>query len=101
MEHKYKQEHGCLILKMPAELDHHAAEHLKEEADELILRYPVRSLVFDFSDTGFMDSSGIGVIIGRCKNVRYSGGYVKAVHLNQRIQRVFQLSGLRKIIEVE
>lgn len=101
MEHKYEQEYGCLVLKMPQELDHYQAEFLKEEADTLIMRYPVRSLVFDFSDTRFMDSSGIGVIIGRCKNVRFSGGYVKAVHLSEQIQRVFRLSGLRKIIEVD
>ncbi len=101
MEHRYEKEYGCLILRMPKELDHHQAEILKEEADELIQKYPVRSLVFDFMDTQFMDSSGIGVIIGRCKNVRFSGGYVRAVHLNGQIQRIFQLSGLRKIIEVE
>ena len=101
MEHRYEREYGCLILRMPRELDHHQAEILKEEADELIKNYPVRSLVFDFTDTQFMDSSGIGVIIGRCKNVRFSGGYVRAVHLNGQIQRIFQLSGLRKIIEVE
>ena len=101
MEHRYEREYGCLILRMPRELDHHQAEILKEEAYELIQNYPVRSLVFDFTDTQFMDSSGIGVIIGRCKNVRFSGGYVRAVHLNGQIQRIFQLSGLRKIIEVE
>ena len=67
----------------------------------IILKYPVRSLVFDFADTRFMDSSGIGVLIGRCKNVRFSGGYVKAIHLNGQIQRIFKLSGLKKIIEVE
>lgn len=101
MEHKYEKEYGCLILRMPKELDHHEAEFLKEEADQLILKYPVRSLVFDFADTRFMDSSGIGVIIGRCKNVRFSGGFVKAVHLNEQIQRIFKLSGLMKIIEVD
>lgn len=101
MEHNYEKEYGCLVLKMPAELDHHQAEFLKEEADQLLLKYPVRSLIFDFADTCFMDSSGIGVIIGRCKNVRFSGGYVKAVHLNEQINRIFQLSGLKKIIEVE
>ncbi len=101
MEHRFEKEYGCLILKMPRELDHHQAEVLKEEADSLILQYPVRSLVFDFTDTCFMDSSGIGVVIGRCKNVRFSGGYVKASPLNQQIQRIFKLSGLQKIIEVE
>ncbi|MCI9137418.1 MAG: anti-sigma factor antagonist [Lachnospiraceae bacterium] len=101
MDYRFEKEYGCLFLKMPEELDHHQAEILKEEADTLILEYPVRSLVFDFSDTKFMDSSGIGVIIGRCKNVRFSGGYVKAVHLNEQIQRIIKLSGLGKIMEVE
>ena len=101
MEHRFEREYGCLIVKMPKELDHHQAEVLKEEADSLILKYPVRSLGFDFADTCFMDSSGIGVVIGRCKNVRFSGGYVKAVHLNQQIRRIFRLSGLQKIMEVE
>lgn len=101
MEHRFEKEYGCLIVKMPEELDHHQAEILKEEADGLILKYPVRSLVFDFADTRFMDSSGIGVVIGRCKNVRFSGGYVKAVNLNGQIRRIFKLSGLQKIIEVE
>ncbi len=101
MEHKYEKDYGCLVLKMPQELDHHQAEVLKEEADGLIMKYPVRSLVFDFVDTRFMDSSGIGVIIGRCKNVRFSGGYVKAVHLSEQIQRIFKLSGLMKIIEID
>ncbi len=101
MEHRFEKEYGCLVIRMPRELDHHQAEVLKEEADGLILKYPVRSLVFDFTDTCFMDSSGIGVVIGRCKNVRFSGGYVKAVHLNRQIQRIFRLSGLQKIMEVE
>ena len=48
-----------------------------------------------------MDSSGIGMIIGRCKNVRFSGGYVKAVNLCGQLERIFRLSGLKKIIEVE
>ena len=45
MEHNYEKEYGCLILKMPAELDHHQAEFLKEEADELLMKYPVRSIL--------------------------------------------------------
>lgn len=101
MEHEFKKECGCLILKMPVELDHHQAELFKEEADGLMVKYPVRSLVFDFEDTQFMDSSGIGMIMGRCKNVRFSGGFVRAVHLGGQIRRIFKVSGLEKIIEVE
>ena len=101
MEHRFEKEYGCLIVRMPEELDHHQAEILKEEADGLILKYPVRSLVFDFADTRFMDSSGIGVVIGRCKNVRFSGGYVRAVNLNGQIRRILKLSGWQKRIDGE
>ena len=60
----------------------------------------VRTLVFDFSQTEFMDSSGIGVLIGRCRNLGYSGGSVQAVHVNDRVQKIFMVSGLNKLIPI-
>ena len=66
MECHYELKAGCLTISMPKELDHHSAEQLRMEADLLIDSYRVRSLVFDFAGTEFMDSSGIGVLIGRC-----------------------------------
>ena len=63
MEEKYQLKEGCLTIQMPKELDHHEAGRLKMEADFLIGAYHVRRLVFDFRETEFMDSSGIGVII--------------------------------------
>lgn len=47
-----------------------------------------------------MDSSGIGVIIGRCRNLGYSGGDVSACNLNDRVEKIFSASGLKKIIHV-
>ena len=69
--------------------------------NSLIDTYHVRHLVFDFTETEFMDSSGIGVIIGRCKNLGYSGGDVSACHLNERVDKIFTVSGLKKIIQVK
>ena len=69
MESQYEFKDGSLIIGMPRELDHHQASQLRMEADLLIEAYHVKKLVFDFSNTEFMDSSGIGVIIGRCKNM--------------------------------
>jgi stage II sporulation protein AA (anti-sigma F factor antagonist) len=100
MEEKYQLKEGCLTIQMPKELDHHEAGRLKMEADFLIGAYHVRRLVFDFRETEFMDSSGIGVIIGRCKNMNYGGGSVEAEHLNARIEKIFLVSGLNKIIKV-
>ena len=100
MECKYQLKDGCMRISMPKEVDHHCAEHLRKEADLLIGAYHIRRLVFDFSGTEFMDSSGIGVLIGRCKNMGYSGGEVLAEHLSERIQKIFVVSGLHKMIQV-
>ena len=66
MKSQYIMEKGCLVVYVPRELDHHQANRIRTETDLLIDTYHVRHLVFDFTETEFMDSSGIGVIIGRC-----------------------------------
>ena len=89
MKSQYIMEKGCLVVYVPRELDHPQATRIR------------RHLVFDFTETEFMDSSGIGVIIGRCKNLGYSGGDVSACHLNERVDKIFTVSGLKKIIQVK
>lgn len=100
MECNYELKDGCLTIYVPKELDHHCATQLRMETDLLIEAYHVRRLVFDFTNTEFMDSSGIGVLIGRCKTMNYSGGEVSAENLNDRIQKIFVVSGLHKIIKI-
>lgn len=91
---------GQLTVNMPKEIDHHCAEELRRDIDRMIEISHIRTLVFDFSRTEFMDSSGIGVVIGRCRNLGYSGGSVQAVHLNDRMQKIFMVSGLSKLIPI-
>ena len=86
---------------MPKEVDHHNAEQLKKEADLLIGAYHIQKLIFDFAGTEFMDSSGIGVILGRYKNMKLSGGHVYAVHLNERMKKIFAMSGMEHLIGEE
>ena len=101
MQYEFEVKNGCLTIWMLKELDHHQANQLRAEADLLIATYHIRHLVFDFSETEFMDSSGIGVIIGRCRNLGFSGGDVTARNLNDRVKKIFSASGLKKIIKVE
>ncbi|MCI5919741.1 MAG: anti-sigma factor antagonist [Roseburia sp.] len=101
MECKYELKGGNLTIRMPKELDHHCASQIQVEADLLLQSYLVKRLVFDFSETEFMDSSGIGVIIGRYQNLRYAGGEVVASHLNARMSKIFVISGLHKIVKIE
>lgn len=89
-----------LIVYVPRELDHHFAEQITETLDQELEKGIVRQLVFDFSATTFMDSSGIGMIMGRKRLLSCCGGTVSAIHVNDRIWRIMQLSGIYKHIEI-
>ena len=96
----YRIEENCLTIFLPGEVDHCSAEKIRKEADELIRKKHIRFCIFDFTDTKFMDSSGIGVIMGRYKTLRLLGGEVWAVHANDRIKKILNMSGAAKIIRV-
>lgn len=100
MKHVFIVQDDCLRICMPEELDHHNADKIREGADVYLLSGRVKHVIFDFATTGFMDSSGIGVIVGRYKKVRCLGGKVKAVNANQRIRKMIQVSGLKNMIEI-
>ena len=84
-----------LVIRMPKELDHHTTGQIPGIADR------IQRIEFDFRDTGFMDSSGIGVIMGRYQKVRLLGGSVAVTHVSDRIWRILHLAGVTKVIEVE
>ena len=89
-----------LTIHMPKELDHHHAEEIKKEADHLLETRNIRSIIFDFEKTSFMDSSGIGIIIGRYKKISYFGGKVFVINTDTRIKTSLMICGLHKIIEI-
>ena len=71
--------HGqTLIIHLPKELDHHNCRNLKYETDLLLSENYINKVVFDFSRTEFMDSSGIGILLNRYKQMAGSGGTVKS-----------------------
>lgn len=89
-----------LMVKLPQEVDHHRASYICENADKFLLQENVCHVVFDFEDTRFMDSSGIGIIMGRYKKIACFGGKVYAIHVDRQIQRIFKISGLNKIVDI-
>lgn len=100
MQTKYEVREPDLIVWVPKELDHHQADILRGEVELLLYIHHVKNIVFDFSETEFMDSSGIGVLIGRSRNLGYRNGIVYARNLNRRVEKIFTASGLGKIIYV-
>ena len=88
-----------LIIRLNEELDHHNAVHIRERADRIIDRNNIKYIIFDFSRAGFMDSAGIGVIMGRYRKVIFIGGKTAVTNVNATVDRIFRLSGLYKIID--
>ena len=88
-----------LIVRPEGELDHHYAAKLRRAVDGAIMVGDVRKVVFDFTGVGFMDSSGIGVLIGRYRTLARRKGTLSVQNMNPLIERVFQLAGLHQIIK--
>lgn len=89
----------CLVIRLQDELDHHSANIIREKSDYMIDKRHIKNIIFDFSEASFMDSSGIGVIMGRYKRVIFTGGIVAVSNVNTTVDRIFRLSGLYKIIK--
>ncbi len=96
---KYQIEENCLTIFLPKELDHHQTEEIRREADRQIERNHVKYVIFDFGETSFMDSSGIGVMMGHRK-LSPTGGEVWAANLNERMKKILKMSGAAKIIRI-
>lgn len=88
-----------MVIHLQEELDHHNAVYIREMADGYVDKYPINTIVFDFSNVKFMDSSGIGVIMGRYKQMSYVGGSVYVYGIGSNVDRIFEMSGLYKIVK--
>lgn len=95
----YELYKNCLVIYVTQDLDHHAVLSLRERSDRLIEAGDVKHVIFDFKDVGFMDSSGIGLLMGRYKKVMFLGGRAAVTSVGSAVDRIFKISGLYKIIE--
>jgi stage II sporulation protein AA (anti-sigma F factor antagonist) len=95
---KFEVLNNTLVVLLNGELDHHSAEEVREEIDKKIESQNIKNLVFDLTNMRFMDSSGIGVVIGRYKKINKLGGKVGVANLNPHVDKIFQMAGIYKII---
>lgn len=95
---EYHIKDKCLIISVKQDLDHHNTLSIREQSDKLLDKGQIKSIVFDFSGTDFMDSSGIGVIMGRYKRLTLSGGKIFVTGINHNLDRIFRMSGLYRIV---
>lgn len=94
----YEARGQVLVIHLPKQLDHHNCRNLKYETDLLLAENYVNKVVFDFSRTEFMDSSGIGILLNRYKQMARSGGTVTIYGVNAQVGRVLAIGGIGKLM---
>lgn len=100
MNCKYVQEDKLLFLQITEEIDHHTTEEIRRKADYEITRFMPRKVIFDFNQVTFMDSAGIGMLIGRYKVAKMLGSTIEMINVKPSIKKIFEMSGVLKIIPI-
>ena len=91
----------AVVVKINDEIDHHTCEKIKGKIDLAIEFRKAKFLIFDFDGVNFIDSSGIGLIMGRYKLISKNGGRAVMVNLKPTVRKIFQMSGIFKILTEE
>lgn len=94
----YMQKGEKLFVKLPGEIDHHKVRTLALEIDTAIVEKAPQELIFDFSDVRFMDSSGIGLLIGRYRTMKCFGGCVYTSGAKGHMAKLIAMAGIEKYI---
>lgn len=91
---------NILIINVNEEVDHHSAKLIRKSADSIMDTMGIKDVIFDFRETKFMDSSGIGLVMGRKRKANIYGGEVVIANASNVIERIFVMSGIDKIIRI-
>ena len=100
MESEFIQESKLLIFRITEESDECSVQKIRRKADYEIERYMPKKVIFDFNRVTFMDSAGIGLVIGRYKIVNMIGGKVEMANLNKSVEKIFEMCGVLKLIPI-
>ncbi len=89
-----------LTVKILGEIDHHCAKGIRESIDKDIFYYRPKKTVIDLSEVDFMDSSGLGLILGRYSAIKEMGGTLAIIGASARTEKILKLSGVDKMIPI-
>ena len=87
-------ENGVLTAFLDGEIDHDAAAKIRTRVDSTAESLKPRVLCLDFKDVGFMDSSGVGLVMGRYRAMKLMGGTLRGVNVPDRLYKIFAMSGI-------
>lgn len=102
MKSTYYKEDKLLIFKITEDIDECCVQKIRRKLDNEIERYLPKRVVFDFDEVSFMDSAGIGLLIGRYKLATMVGAKVEMTNVSLSVKKIFEMSGIIRLIpEVE
>ena len=101
MESQYLKKDKQLIFKINEDIDECVAQKIRRKLDNEIERYMPRKVILDFNKVSFMDSAGIGMIIGRYKMIKMLGGELEIENATRSVRKVLEMSGITKIISLK
>ncbi len=93
-------QNNCLIMRLKGDLDMHSVPEFKDEMVTNMEQYNLKILILNLKNVKFIDSSGLGAILGRYRVLKDNGGRIIIVGLTPRIERIFELSGVLKLMPV-
>lgn len=97
MDIHFEEKDGILTAILSGELDHHSAAEIRGAVDQAVLTFHARHLIFDFQGVNFMDSAGIGVVMGRYNRMKELGGQVFLIHCSEYVDRILEMAGVYTI----
>lgn len=100
MQTEYIKQDKALVVRISEEIDQDTVDKIKRKIDDEIEKYLPKKVIFDFEDITFMDSSGIGMILGRYKLIKLIGGDMEIVNVSKTVNRIFKMSGIGRIIPI-
>lgn len=95
-----KSEGKSAVATLSGEIDHHNAKEIRQKLDKYIISVQPKELTIDFGNISFMDSSGIGLIMGRYKLIHECGGCLTVRNPQSYIRRVLKLSGIERLVRI-
>ena len=96
----YLEDKTLLVEILSRELDHHVARDVKSEIDEILMKKQIDYIIFEHPEENLMESSRIALIIGPNKKRLSQGGKIAVINMNDRLKKIFNLSGMNKIISM-
>ncbi len=101
MPAKITQDEDKLTVYLSGEIDHHSCVQIREQADTEIMKIHPKEVVLDFKDVTFMDSSGIGLVMGRYRLASSYGAVVTITEASAYLKRVMRIAGLDSIVNIK